>query len=210
MALNDVMQPDFTKRSGSIVAIVQGALSGIVLEDRWIGSCEWDGIFEGYAARKNPVMRSQRKIARAIGMQYKVLEAYLDCDRDAALIRVDDQSLMQSMKSFYAGLKECQPNFDRTNLIVAIAFDEKGRVLMQGFQNPEAFNATMDQGRMVYWSTSREELWCKGLTSGCFQTVKGVGVSKDGLSAVYMVRQEGLEGACHVPGQYSCFFNRVM
>jgi phosphoribosyl-ATP pyrophosphohydrolase/phosphoribosyl-AMP cyclohydrolase len=48
--------------------------------------------------------------------------------------------------------------------IVQDAFD--GRVLMQGWMNPEALANSLDNGLVTFWSRSRQKLWTKGETSG--------------------------------------------
>ena len=48
------------------------------------------------------------------------------------------------------------------------------QVLMLAYMNEEAFNVTINSGRMTYWSRSRNELWTKGLTSGHLQYVKSL------------------------------------
>ncbi len=60
--------------------------------------------------------------------------------------------------------------FDERGLIPVIAQDaETGQVLMMAWANREALERTLAEGRMVYWSRSRAELWRKGDTSGHVQ-----------------------------------------
>ena len=59
--------------------------------------------------------------------------------------------------------------------IVQDAFD--GRVLMQGYMNPEALQHSLDSRRVTFWSRSRGELWTKGETSG--NTLELVAVHAD-------------------------------
>ena len=67
-----------------------------------------------------------------------------------------------------AGLK-----YNSDGLITAIAQDvENGDILMLAWMNEESFKMTLAEGRMVYWSRSRQELWRKGDTSGDRQFVK--------------------------------------
>jgi phosphoribosyl-ATP pyrophosphohydrolase/phosphoribosyl-AMP cyclohydrolase len=49
-------------------------------------------------------------------------------------------------------------------VIVQDAFD--GRVLMQAYMNREALENTLENGRVTFWSRSRQQLWTKGETSG--------------------------------------------
>ncbi len=59
--------------------------------------------------------------------------------------------------------------------IVQDAFD--GRVLMQGYMNPESLQHSLDSKRVTFWSRSRGEIWTKGETSG--NTLELVAVHAD-------------------------------
>ena len=51
-------------------------------------------------------------------------------------------------------------------MVPVIAQDyQTNEVLMLAYMNEEAFNTTLETGKMTYWSRSRNELWTKGLTS---------------------------------------------
>jgi phosphoribosyl-AMP cyclohydrolase len=97
-----------------------------------------------------------------------------------------------------AGLK-----FDDQGLIPAIAQDTEGRVLMMAWMNHETLRETLESGRMVYWSRSRQERWAKGDTSGDIQVVEEAHYDCDGDVLLFVVDQQG-KGACHT-GEYSCF-----
>jgi phosphoribosyl-AMP cyclohydrolase len=95
--------------------------------------------------------------------------------------------------------------FDATGLVPAIAQDVSTRaVLMMAWMNAESLQMTLAEGRMVYWSRSRQELWRKGDTSGERQWVREAYYDCDGDTLLFLVEQEG-GGACHT-GEYSCFF----
>ncbi len=84
--------------------------------------------------------------------------------------------------------------------IVQDAFD--GRVLMQGFMNPEALARTQDSGRVTFWSRSREALWTKGEASGNFLSL--VDVSADCDADCLLVRARPAGPTCH-RGTDTCF-----
>ena len=94
--------------------------------------------------------------------------------------------------------------FDASGLIPAIAQDTDGRVLMLAWMNEATLSETLETGRMVYWSRSRQERWAKGDTSGDVQLVKEAYYDCDGDVLLFVVDQQG-EGACHT-GEYTCFF----
>lgn len=95
--------------------------------------------------------------------------------------------------------------FNDQGLVTAIAQDVETReVLMLAWMNAESLRMTLDEGRMVYWSRSRQELWRKGDTSGDRQFVRAAFFDCDGDALLFLVEQEGA-GACHT-GERSCFF----
>lgn len=93
-------------------------------------------------------------------------------------------------------------------LVPAIAQDVRtGKVLMMAYMNEEALEATLKEGRAVYWSRSRQQLWRKGDTSGDIQVVKEVLVDCDEDTILLLVEQRG-KGACHTR-RWTCFFRRL-
>ena len=80
------------------------------------------------------------------------------------------------------------------------------QVLMVAYMNEEAYNLTINTGKMTYFSRSRNELWIKGATSGHFQFVKELYADCDKDTLLAKVEQIG--AACHT-GSYSCFFNEI-
>jgi phosphoribosyl-AMP cyclohydrolase len=97
--------------------------------------------------------------------------------------------------------------FDDRGLIPAVVQDaENGDVLMVGWMNRESLDRTLDEGRTVFWSRSRRDLWRKGDTSGHVQHVQEVRVDCDG--DVLLVRVHQVGAACHT-GERSCFFRRL-
>ncbi len=98
--------------------------------------------------------------------------------------------------------------FDAAGLVPAIAQDIVTKdVLMMAWMNAETLQMTLDEGRMVYWSRSRKEVWRKGDTSGDRQFVREAYYDCDADVLLFLVEQEG-NGACHT-GAYSCFFHRL-
>jgi phosphoribosyl-AMP cyclohydrolase len=81
-----------------------------------------------------------------------------------------------------------------------------GQVLMMGWMTPETLRLTLDEGRTVFWSRSRQEVWRKGETSGERQWVRSAFYDCDGDTLLFVVDQEGA-GACHT-GEHSCFYRR--
>lgn len=101
------------------------------------------------------------------------------------------------------------PDFSRGNdgLLPAIAQDANdGTVLMLAWMNEAAWLQTLQTGRATYFSRSRNQLWCKGDTSGHVQHVKELRIDCDADAILLLVEQTG--AACH-ENYRSCFFRTV-
>ncbi|WP_158864402.1 phosphoribosyl-AMP cyclohydrolase [Leifsonia sp. AG29] len=93
--------------------------------------------------------------------------------------------------------------FTEAGLVAAIIQQWDTReVLMMGWMDAEAFRRTMSEGRVTFWSRSRQEYWRKGDTSGHVQYVKGLAIDCDGDTLLVTVDQIG--AACHT-GTRTCF-----
>jgi phosphoribosyl-AMP cyclohydrolase len=98
--------------------------------------------------------------------------------------------------------------YDDHGLVPVITQDaENGDVLMFAWMSPETLRMTLDEGRMVYWSRSRQEVWRKGDTSGDHQIVREAFYDCDADVLLFKVDQHGA-GACHT-GNRTCFFRRL-
>jgi phosphoribosyl-AMP cyclohydrolase len=76
-----------------------------------------------------------------------------------------------------------------------------GDVLFIGYANEEALHASLREGIAVLWSTSRNELWRKGATSGDVLELDEVRVNCEQNSLLYLVRRT-TGGACHTPDSH--------
>lgn len=100
-------------------------------------------------------------------------------------------------------LAEIKYNSD--GLVPAIVQEEStGQVLMMAWMNETTLKRSLDEGRTVFWSRSRQEEWRKGDTSGERQWIRSAYFDCDGDTLLFVVEQEG-GGACHT-GNHSCFF----
>ncbi|HET6498417.1 MAG TPA: phosphoribosyl-AMP cyclohydrolase [Coriobacteriia bacterium] len=94
--------------------------------------------------------------------------------------------------------------FDERGLIPAVIQQhDSGEVLMVAWMDAEAVRRTLAEGRTWLWSRSREEYWCKGLTSGNTQRVIEVRTDCDADVVLVLVDQTGV--ACHT-GERTCFY----
>ena len=79
-------------------------------------------------------------------------------------------------------------------------------ILMMAYMNEEAYEQTLREGMMTYWSRSRQELWRKGDTSGHYQYVKSLDIDCDRDTILAKVEQIG--AACHT-GHRRCFYTNL-
>ena len=99
--------------------------------------------------------------------------------------------------------------WDDKGLVPVIAQEAlSGDVLMFAWMNRVALQQTVELGRAVYFSRSRNKLWFKGEQSGHVQTVHEIRVDCDSDVVLLKVTQLGHEPgiACHT-GRHSCFFS---
>jgi phosphoribosyl-ATP pyrophosphohydrolase/phosphoribosyl-AMP cyclohydrolase len=100
------------------------------------------------------------------------------------------------------------PAFDRFDLIPAIVQDAtSGQVLMVGYMNREAYQRTLDEGRVWFWSRSQGRFWMKGESSGHILRLRSMRVDCDGDAL--LLQSDPVGPTCHT-GAISCFFTSVM
>lgn len=97
--------------------------------------------------------------------------------------------------------------FNADGLIPAIIQEQAtGRVLMMAWMNRESIQRSLDQGKTVFWSRSRQKYWVKGESSGHVQAIRNIAFDCDGDTLLIQVEQTG--AACH-EGYKSCFFRSI-
>ena len=90
-------------------------------------------------------------------------------------------------------------------LVPAIAQEiGSGKVLTLAWMNQNALKASIQEGRAVYWSRSRQRLWRKGEESGHVQRIREIRLDCDGDALLLLVDQIG-GIACHT-GRERCFY----
>ncbi len=95
-------------------------------------------------------------------------------------------------------------DFDKMGgLVPAIIQDAETRnVLMLGFMNEEAYQKTVETGKVTFWSRSRNTLWTKGETSGNFLHVVEILNDCDQDTLLIKVHPDG--PTCHT-GADTCW-----
>ncbi|WP_425390333.1 bifunctional phosphoribosyl-AMP cyclohydrolase/phosphoribosyl-ATP diphosphatase HisIE [Ekhidna sp.] len=79
---------------------------------------------------------------------------------------------------------------------------ETNQVLMLGYMNDESLAKTKKEGKVTFYSRSKQRLWTKGETSGNFLNV--VSVQEDCDNDTYLIKVIPEGNTCH-KGTYTCF-----
>ncbi|PZR21707.1 MAG: bifunctional phosphoribosyl-AMP cyclohydrolase/phosphoribosyl-ATP diphosphatase [Flavobacterium psychrophilum] len=97
-----------------------------------------------------------------------------------------------------------KPDFTKTNGLIPVIIQDAVslKVLMLGYMNEEAFNKTVTEKKVTFYSRSRSRLWTKGETSGNFLNVVSISADCDKDTLLIMVLPQG--PVCHT-GSESCF-----
>ena len=96
-------------------------------------------------------------------------------------------------------------SYSADGLVPAIVQEHgTGQVLTLAWMNADTLRESLETGRTVFWSRSRQERWRKGDTSGDRQFIREAFFDCDGDALLFVVEQEG-QGACHT-GNRSCFY----
>lgn len=88
-----------------------------------------------------------------------------------------------------------------------------GEVLIVAYANELALAETRRTGLATFWSTSRNELWVKGKTSGDTLAIEEIRVNCEQNSLLYRVRLQG-GGSCHTrdaagQSRHGCYYRRL-
>lgn len=95
-------------------------------------------------------------------------------------------------------------DFEKLNgLIPAIIQDAKtNKVLMLGFMNEEALERTRKEGKVTFYSRTKNRLWTKGEESGNFLQVKSM--TEDCDKDTLLIKVHPVGPVCHT-GKDTCF-----
>lgn len=127
---------------------------------------------------------------------------------DVMELKADCRAAGIKMDNFEPSVQWSDLKLNSDGMVPVIVQDYKTNdVLMLAYMNEEAFNTTINIGKMTYYSRSRQELWIKGMTSGHIQYVKSLTADCDYDTLLARVSQIG--AACHT-GNRTCFFNEII
>lgn len=100
------------------------------------------------------------------------------------------------------------------DLVPAVAQDaHTGEVLIVGYVNDLALETARRERMATFWSTSRNELWIKGKTSGDYLEIVDIRVNCEQNSILYRVTPKG-KGSCHTKNssgtaRAGCYYRRI-
>lgn len=108
-------------------------------------------------------------------------------------------------------IKELRPDFSKLvctksgkELLPAVIQDANDLTnLMVGFMIEEAYEKTLETGKVTFWSRTRGEIWTKGEISGNFLEVASL--QQDCDSDTLLIKAKAYGPTCHRPGMRSCF-----
>ena len=144
--------------------------------------------------------RRSRRGARGIGVPQRRADGRTGQGRAA---RGRGGGAMSTLDETTVAEVVARATFDADGLMPAIIQQHDTReVLMLGYMDAEALRRTLTEGRVTFWSRSRQEYWRKGDTSGNVQYVRGAALDCDGDTLLVQVEQVG--PACHT-GAHACF-----
>lgn len=100
------------------------------------------------------------------------------------------------------------------DVIPAVAQDvSTGAVVMLAYVNQLALAEARKRGCAVFWSTSRNELWIKGATSGSVLELVEIRINCEQNSILYRVKVPDGKGACHSRddrgARFGCYYRKL-
>ena len=101
---------------------------------------------------------------------------------------------------------------DHPVIPVAVQDVDSKAVLLIGYANKQALDYALEHRVATFWSTSRNELWIKGATSGDMLELVDVRINCEQNSLLYLVRLKG-DGSCHTKengrARYGCYYRSI-
>lgn len=98
-------------------------------------------------------------------------------------------------------------------LPVVVQDADSKEVLILAYANETAVRYSLEHNVAAFWSSSRNELWVKGATSGDTLSLVEIRINCEQNSLLYLVRPLG-EGACHTKradgrARAGCYYRRI-
>ena len=96
---------------------------------------------------------------------------------------------------------------------VAVKDVDSNEVILVAYVNEKALKHTIETGNATFWSTSRQVLWEKGLTSGDVLKMVDIRTNCEQNSLLYLVKMVG-KGSCHTKKadqqtRFGCYYRSI-
>ncbi|MFJ5407324.1 bifunctional phosphoribosyl-AMP cyclohydrolase/phosphoribosyl-ATP diphosphatase HisIE [Pectobacterium punjabense] len=111
---------------------------------------------------------------------------------------------MLSKECFLNDEQRNQLDWEKTDgmLPVVVQHAVSGEVLMLGYMNQDALQATEESGKVTFFSRTKQRLWTKGESSGHFLSV--ISITPDCDNDTLLILANPIGPTCHL-GTSSCF-----
>ena len=118
------------------------------------------------------------------------------------------------VKIDFGKIKQIQTKTNQDVIPVVVQDSGTKEFLIIAYANKEALEYSIKNRIATFWSTSRNELWVKGKTSGDTLEIIDILVNCEQNSLVYLVKPKK-EGACHTKtkdgrSRKSCYYRRII
>jgi len=136
-------------------------------------------------------------------------DSFVEKYNESTIVLIEDHiyRLSKSKDMFDSNIDFSEFKLNADGLIPVIVQHYKtDEVLMLAYMDRDAYEHTLETGKMTYYSRSRKERWVKGETSGHYQYVKSLALDCDNDTILAKVDQIGV--ACHT-GSPTCFFQSL-
>ncbi|MNK00748.1 Phosphoribosyl-ATP pyrophosphatase [compost metagenome] len=110
----------------------------------------------------------------------------------------------EQRKKQMSNINTNQIDFTKTDGLVPVVVQDNQtlEVLMLGYMNAEAFEKTQQEGKVTFFSRSKNRLWTKGEESGNFLFVQSIAIDCD--NDTILIKAKPVGPTCHT-GSRSCF-----
>jgi len=209
-ALNQPYDIDFQKRGGLVPVILQDEDSGQIIKVAYANKAAVRKAID----EEQPICSNVRDGKEFRVEDFTLYEVRVDCDQDALVYLGMDISDRLDFTPVHRPDDISFSDF-QNGLVPAIAQEyDTGHVLMLGYANEVALATALEKGKATFWSTSRDELWTKGDTSGDFLEIKSISRDSHGSVILYEVGMAGT-GSCHTKDskgntRKSCFYRHIV
>ncbi len=184
------------------ISLIEGAREAEKYASELLFTCvEKEGCMQGTDMGMVKELRNAVKCRVVAAGGVNSLEQVVELERMGCDVQLG-MALYTGVVSLKDSFIECLDWKKTDGMIPVIAQSEAGEVLMMGYANKDAFERTFKDGKLTFFSRTRNTLWTKGETSGHFLQLVKLRADCDRDTVLATVIPHG--GACHT-GSWTCF-----